>query len=91
MRLRYRICWKIDGFVLCGGVLLMSIMQDIFRGPEISSLPLLMTKNRGPGLKMLRIGNSGLGINIPLENLMISGWLMKWQGGGRLSGPNIFV
>jgi hypothetical protein len=60
----------------------MSFMWDVFRGPEISSLPLLMTKKRGPGLKMLRIGNLGLGINIPLENLMISRWLTKRQGGG---------
>jgi hypothetical protein len=65
-----------------GGGLLMSYMEDIFRGPEISSLLLSMTRKRGPGLKMLHMGNLGLGINIPLENLMISGWLMKRQGGG---------
>jgi hypothetical protein len=65
-----------------GGGLLMSFTWDIFRGPEISSLLLLMTKKRGPSLKMLHIGISGLGINILLENLMISGWLTKRQGGG---------
>jgi hypothetical protein len=59
----------------------MSFTWDIFSSLEISSLLLLMTKKQGPGLKMLRIGNSGLGINIPLENLMISRYLMKRQGG----------
>jgi hypothetical protein len=62
----------------------MSFTRDVFRGPETSSLPLLTTKKGGPGLKMLRIGNSGLGINIPIENLMISGWLTKRQGGGSI-------
>jgi hypothetical protein len=72
-------------FLYCvGGGLLMSFMQDVFRGLEISSLLLSMTKKGGPSLKMLCIGNSGLGINIPLENLIISGWLTKRQGGGSI-------
>jgi hypothetical protein len=59
----------------------MSYMWDIFRGLEISSLLLSMTKKRGPGLKILHMGNLALGINILLNKLMISRWLMKRQGG----------
>jgi hypothetical protein len=69
------VCCLLLGFA---GILYAGCVQ----GPRISSLLLLMTKMREPGLEMLRIGTSGLRINIPLENLVISGWLMKRQGGG---------
>jgi hypothetical protein len=43
-------------------------------------------KKREPGLKRLRKGNLGALSKNPLENLRISGWLLKRQGGGRVSG-----
>jgi hypothetical protein len=64
-----------------GGGALMTRVRDFFRGPEISFSPCNTTKKSGPGLKMLRKGTLRLLNKNPLENLAISGWLLKMQGG----------
>jgi hypothetical protein len=83
MRLRLRFHWKIDGIWLLWGGALITRARDFFRGPEISFSPCNTTKKSGPGLKMLRKGTLSLLNKNPLENLAISGWLLKKQGGGR--------
>jgi hypothetical protein len=59
----------------------MTRVQDFFRGPEISFSPCNTTKKSGPGLKMLRKGKLRLLNKNPLENVAISRWLLKMQGG----------
>jgi hypothetical protein len=59
----------------------MTRVWDLFRGPEISFSPCNTTKKSGPALKMLRKGKLRLRNKYPLENLVISGWLLKMQGG----------
>jgi hypothetical protein len=81
MRSRLRFHWKIDGIWLLWGGALIPRAQDFFRGPEISFSPCNTTKNSGPGLKMLCKGKLRLLNKNPLENLAISGWLLKKQGG----------
>jgi hypothetical protein len=60
----------------------MTRAWDFFRGPEISFSLYNTTKKSRPGLKMLRKGELRLLNKNPLENLAISGWLLKMQGGG---------
>jgi hypothetical protein len=60
----------------------MSWSQGFFRGPGISFSPCNTMKKRGPDLKRLRKGKLGALRKNPLENLEISGWLLKRQGGG---------
>jgi hypothetical protein len=66
---------------LLGVVVLMSWLRGFFRGPGISFSPCNTMKKRGPDLKRLRKGKLGALSKNPLENLEISGWLLKRQGG----------
>jgi hypothetical protein len=81
MRSRQRFRWEIDAIWLLWGGALMTRARDFFRGSEMSFSPCNTTKKSGPGLKMLRNGKLRLLNKNPLENLAISGWLLKMQGG----------
>jgi hypothetical protein len=63
----------------------MSLSQGFFRGPGISFSLCNTMKKMGPGLKRLRKGNLGALRKNPLEHFRISWWLLKRQGGGRVS------
>jgi hypothetical protein len=64
----------------------MSWSWGFFRGPGISFSLCNTIKKRGPNLKRLGKGKLGALSKNPVENLEISGWLLKRQGGVRISG-----